>query len=124
MFLQAWKRADLSAEQLADTKWELVLGPNIDSNELRTAIIRNQGELLGNPSPLLWFKRQTGYKILFKNDIRPQTTLTIDLYTIVSVAFTPLLFMYKILLEIGMDETWDLGLNYREDCEPAAGAKF
>ena len=75
--MQAWKSADLTTEQRKMTQWHLLLARNISENELRTAIIRNQGELLANPAPVLDL---TKYEIRFKNDIRPDQTLNIDLW--------------------------------------------
>ena len=53
------------------------MGANIASSELWMANIRNQGEHLGYLSSR---NNKTGLKIRFKNDIRPEQTLIIELW--------------------------------------------
>ena len=77
-FLKAWKSADLTTGQKEATDWKLSLGLNIDRNDLKMAIIRNQGQLLGNPTTP--YTGNTVYNIRFENDIRPEQTLTIELW--------------------------------------------
>ena len=88
---QAWKSADLTPEQKEETEWQLRLGPNIGENELKMAMIRNQGELLENLRSQIDEITYNIYSIRFENDIRPEQTLTIDLWNCKS-----LVYLFKI----------------------------